>query len=156
VREIASEEDAVTFAIESRGRRAIVDPPNAMVSARVDTVSTSKAACDADPRQRGLLERHGLVNRNWFWTDSVRYTEAVIAIDQAITVLGNAIREPRAGSGARAGCAVSRRRGDAAAVSWLGEVSDRDPRRGLAGDGFPTIAARVILPRQLLHGGLAW
>lgn len=71
-----------------------MDPANATVSARVDRVSTSKAAFDAEPRQRALLERHALLDRDWFWTDSMRYTEAVIAIDRGITVLGSAIREP--------------------------------------------------------------
>lgn len=93
-RELAWEDRAVNFVLEARGQRVVIEPSHAKVSARYDFASTSKAAFDADPRQRGLLERHRLVQRDWFWTDWMRYEEAVIAVDQAITVMGAAVRVP--------------------------------------------------------------
>ena len=93
-RELASEQDAVQFILEDRDHRAVIDPVHARISAGFDHWSKSRAAFDADPVQRSLLERHALVYRDWFWTDSVRYREAIIEVDKPIAVVGIATREP--------------------------------------------------------------
>jgi hypothetical protein len=91
---LASEQEALPFVLEDRGSRAVIDPAHARISTAFDHVSESQAAFDASPRQRALLERHGLVYRNWFSTEKLRYAEAIIELDEALTVVGAGTREP--------------------------------------------------------------
>jgi len=93
LRRLATEQESVPFLLEDGTGRALIDPEHARFSCAFDHESESKAAFDASVRQRALLERHSLVRRNWFGTDAIRYREAVIAVDERITVLGAGTRE---------------------------------------------------------------
>ncbi len=92
--EIGTEQEAMTFLLEDSSGRAVIDPDHARFSVAFDHVSESKAAFDADPRQRAVLERLGLVHRDWFGTEHLLYREGVIEIDERISVLGAGVREP--------------------------------------------------------------
>jgi len=92
--ELASEQRAVRFILEDGDQRAVIDPVHARISAGFDRSSESRAAFDANPVQRALLDHHALVDRNWVWTDSVCYREAIIEVDEPIAVIGIGTREP--------------------------------------------------------------
>jgi hypothetical protein len=91
---LATEQEGLSFVLEDDTGRAMIDPAHARCSCAFDHESESKAAFDADPRQRALLERHSLVRRDWFQTQGIRYREAAITIDERIAVLGAGVREP--------------------------------------------------------------
>jgi len=92
--EIGTEQEAMTFLLEDATGRAVIDPDHARFSVGFDHVSESKAAFDADPRQRAVLERLRLVHRDWFGTERLLYREGVIEVDELISVLGAGVREP--------------------------------------------------------------
>ena len=92
--EIGTEQEAMTFLLEDSTGHAVIDPDHARFSVAFDHVSESKAAFDADPRQRAVLERLGLVHRDWFGTEHLLYREGIIATDERISVLGAGVREP--------------------------------------------------------------
>ena len=94
LRLLATEQEGIPFVLEDETGRAMIDPAHARCSCAFDHESESKAAFDADPRQRDLLERHSLVRRDWFGTQGIRYREAAITIDERIAVLGAGVREP--------------------------------------------------------------
>lgn len=91
---IGTEHDAMTFLLEDATARAVIDPDHAQISVGFDFMSESKAAFDAAPRQRAVLERLGLVRRDWFNTEHVQYREAIIEVDETIAVFGAGVREP--------------------------------------------------------------
>lgn len=92
--QVASEQRGVAFALEQDGRRAIIDPAYAQISAGFDHATRSKGAFDTTPEQRSVLERHHLVRRDWFMTSSLEYREAILEVDEVIAVVGAAVREP--------------------------------------------------------------
>jgi hypothetical protein len=94
LRELATEQDAVTFLLEDRGRRAVIDPTHATFSTGFDHESTSRAAADADIMQLTLLERHALATRSFFGIDALLYREAIVEVGERITVVGTGTREP--------------------------------------------------------------
>lgn len=94
LRTLASEQEGIPFVLEDETGRAMIDPAHARCSCAFDHETESKAAFDADPRQRELLERFSLVHRDWFQTQGIRYREAAITIDERICVLGAGTREP--------------------------------------------------------------
>jgi hypothetical protein len=57
-------------------------------------VSGSRGAFGASAKERALLERHALIRCDWFSTGRLRYCEAIIELDEAITVVGSGTREP--------------------------------------------------------------
>jgi hypothetical protein len=87
-RELATERDGIEFLIEDNGVRAVVDPGRARIASIPDHETTSMAAFDANPPQRALLERLHLIQRDWFNTRRLIYREAVLEVDEWITVLG--------------------------------------------------------------------
>jgi hypothetical protein len=92
---LARERRSVPFVLEDETGRAIVDPEHARVECDFDERTFSKAAFDADARQRALLDRFSLLERDWSKsTGGIRYTEAVIALDETITLIGKGVREP--------------------------------------------------------------
>ncbi|MEJ7603243.1 MAG: GIDE domain-containing protein [Kofleriaceae bacterium] len=91
---IATEQRSIPFLLEDATGRAVVDPEHARFLCAFDHGSQSKAAFDADPRQRALLGRFELVHRDWWNTTQLRYRESVIAVDEPITVVGMGVREP--------------------------------------------------------------
>jgi hypothetical protein len=94
LRELAAAQDGVTFSLVEDRAVAVIDPTDATISATFDHGSESAAYFDADAAQRGVLERLGLVKRDWFRTDRLRYREAIIAIDQLVEVVGTARSDP--------------------------------------------------------------
>jgi len=92
--EIGSEQEAMAFLLDDSTGRAVIDPDHARFSVGFDHVSESKAAFDADPRQRAVLDRFGLVHRDWFGTEHLIYREGVLELDERISVLGAGVREP--------------------------------------------------------------
>ncbi len=91
---LAGEQEGLPFVLEDRGRRAVIDPAHAQISTAFDHVTGSRALFDARPRERALLERYELVHRDWWQTDSLRYCEAIIEVDERLTVVGSGTREP--------------------------------------------------------------
>lgn len=91
---IGSEQEAMTFLLEDATGHAVIDPDHARISVAFDYVSESKAAFDADPKQRAILERLRLVRRDWFNTDLLQYREAILEVDETIAVFGAGVREP--------------------------------------------------------------
>jgi hypothetical protein len=85
---------AIPFVLVEGEHRAIIDPAYARFVARHDHVTESRAALDANPAQRALLEAHDLVNRPWFRRNRVRYSECVVAIHETVSIIGVGIREP--------------------------------------------------------------
>jgi len=95
VKELASTQDGVPFVLLVGEDGVVVDPTShSFVSAGFDHEESSKAAFDATPAQRRLLDAHDLIERDWFETKSMIYREAIIAIDERIAVYGAGIREP--------------------------------------------------------------
>jgi hypothetical protein len=91
---LAGEQEGLPFVLEDRGGRAVIDPAHARISTAFDHVTESRALFDAGPRERALLERYELVHRDWFQIDSLRYCEAIIEVDEPLTVVGSGTREP--------------------------------------------------------------
>ncbi len=91
---IGTEQEAMTFLLEDSTARAVIDPDHARISVAFDHVSESKAAFDADDRQRAVLERLGLIKRDWFMTQNLEYREAIIEIEERIAIHGAGVREP--------------------------------------------------------------
>lgn len=113
---LAHEHRGLPFVLEDETGRAIVDLEHARIECAFDQRSFSTAASDADPRQRALLDRFSLVERDWSRSiGGIRYHEAVIALDATITVIGRGVREPDpdgrplAERGYREGCATRMR-----------------------------------------------
>lgn len=92
--ELASEQDAIPFLLDDAEGVAVIDPAHATYSVRVDFTSASKAAFDATPAQRAVLERLDLIDIDWFNVPSLRYREAVIRPDETLSVVGAGVREP--------------------------------------------------------------
>jgi hypothetical protein len=91
---LASEQNFVPFVLEDRRHHAVIDPTDAWIEVRCDHATESKAYFDADSTQRALLQRYGLVDRNWFDTTSLRFAESIIGVDHVISVIGAGTREP--------------------------------------------------------------
>lgn len=93
-RVIGSEQEAITFVLEDETARAVIDPAHAKISVAFDFETESKAAFDADPRQRAVLERLWLIKRDWFRTDCLVYREGIIEADEQLAVFGAGVCEP--------------------------------------------------------------
>jgi hypothetical protein len=91
---LAREHRSLPFVLEDETGIAIVEPEHARIECAFDDRSFSTAAFDADARQRALLERFSLLHRDWSKSGGIRYTEALIAIDEPITIIGSGVREP--------------------------------------------------------------
>ncbi len=100
---LATSQDQVSFLLEDGAHHAVIDPTNARISCERDHRSTSKAAFDATPAQRELLERHNLMHQDWWNTASLEYLEGILAVDEPILVLGGGTREPDPGGMSVAG-----------------------------------------------------
>jgi hypothetical protein len=85
LRELATESDAIPFLLEADGYRVVIDPAHAQISAAFDHVVSSAEPTD---RSRALLARY-----RWEGGE-VFCREAILEADEAITVVGAAIREP--------------------------------------------------------------
>lgn len=94
VRELASERRGVPFALTDDGHRAIVEPEHATIRAAFDDIAECAGTFDAPPRERELLDHLGLVRRDWFWTQGLRFREAVLEVGERIAVTGAGTREP--------------------------------------------------------------
>ena len=92
--EIGAEHEGTSFQLDDDTAIAVINPAHARIDAAFDFVSESKAAFDADERQRALLERLDLVRRDWWNTDRLYYREAVLEADEQIALFGAAISEP--------------------------------------------------------------
>ncbi len=91
---IGTEDEGMTFLLEDETGCAVIDPAHAVFSVGFDHETRSKAAFDATPKQREILERLDLIRRNWILTDHLVYREAILEIDETIAVLGAGVREP--------------------------------------------------------------
>ena len=91
---LATEQSAIPFLLQDAGHRAAIDPAFAEIAAVYDYECASIGAYDADLRQRAVLGRHMLSHHAGIPGQQLRYRESVIAVDQAITVLGRGIAEP--------------------------------------------------------------
>ena len=91
---LASEQDAVAFLLDDHGHHAVVDPTAARVSSAFDEVVRITGDTAPTARAAAILARHRLLDGNWRFFTEVRLREAVIEVDEAITILGAGTREP--------------------------------------------------------------
>jgi hypothetical protein len=91
-RESFTEHNGVAFAIEDLSGRAIIEPANASVALPFDHQEEIRAPDRATPEQVALLARRPYSISDRF--GRLRVWEAVIAIDDRVTVVGAGTREP--------------------------------------------------------------
>jgi hypothetical protein len=98
---LASFDESVAFLLvqpntgdDNSLHRAVIDARNANVRGDRYHTTKSKAAFDATPAQRALLERENLIHRDWFQTTGLEYRESIISIGAQVTVVGEGVREP--------------------------------------------------------------
>ena len=94
--QLAEEQDGMTFVCEAGGHRAVCNPAHAKISAGVDFTQSLdlEAQYLMTERQRQLLVRNNLVGRRKLFVNSVRFREAILEVDETITVIGAGVREP--------------------------------------------------------------
>lgn len=94
---ITSEQEALPFAVETDdGHRAGVDPTCARISAGYDHTTTHKIhnAATLSERERALLLRLGVAEHRQLLLNGVRFREAILEVEETITVVGAGVREP--------------------------------------------------------------
>jgi hypothetical protein len=92
LRVLASEQEAVTFALEDDGHRAIVDAAHAHISVEIDHVTEASLTLQSD-RQAALLKQLKLYDRRVPFASSLRFREAILVVDERIAVYGCGVRE---------------------------------------------------------------
>lgn len=93
-RGLGTAHDVVPFMLrDDDGHRALVEPRNVRIFVIARRHQESAAAFDATNEQRALLERFGLVERNWFNTSRMKYHEAILVPGDRITLAGAGTRE---------------------------------------------------------------
>jgi hypothetical protein len=91
---LAAEQDAVAFVLDDGGHHAIVDPTAARISSAFDEVVRITADHPPTAGAAAILARHNLLDGNWRFFTEVRLREAILEIDERITILGAGTREP--------------------------------------------------------------
>ncbi len=98
---LATEQSTIPFVLHDAGHRAIIDPTFAELAVVYDFECSSVSSYDTDVRQKAILARHSRLHHGGTPGMSLRYREAAITVDQAITILGRGVRvpDPSAGDG---------------------------------------------------------
>jgi hypothetical protein len=86
--QISEEQEAIPFELDVEGVRALVDPADAWISSGFDHT----LAGVTDPRARDLCTRLALDHVSYDH-GSMRFREAVLAIDERIAIFGTGVRE---------------------------------------------------------------
>jgi hypothetical protein len=87
-------QEAIAFVLEDRDDRAIIDPLAAQVSCAFDHVVRVTTRERPTERALEILARRGIVEGNLRFFSELRVREAIVEIDEAISVLGSGTREP--------------------------------------------------------------
>lgn len=91
-RNIIDESHGVPFGIQDSSGRAIIDATGARLALDVDGTSQTRAFGDKTEVELAFLARHGLASSKS--NKKLRYSEAIIGVDEVIAVLGSGVREP--------------------------------------------------------------
>jgi len=94
VRVLGHEDERLPFTLVDGEARAVVDPKIATVSSAYDHVTRWRPRAPAPDAVEALLARLGLARHLWMGTSVVELSEAVLELDEAISVVGAAEREP--------------------------------------------------------------
>jgi hypothetical protein len=90
---LASFHDAIPFLLDDAGAHAVLDPVAAQVSCGFDHAVRLTSTDQPTRRVVDILDQH-LPDRDWRFFSEVRIREAIIEVDEAISVLGSGTREP--------------------------------------------------------------
>lgn len=93
-RPCVNERGGVSFALEDRTGRAIIDPSNAQLALdfdRMERVGYFDAVTDV---QRAILDRHGVRAEGLLFTKRLRFHEAAVEVGDEVAAIGAGIREP--------------------------------------------------------------
>lgn len=93
---ITSEQEAIDFVVEHDGHRAAVSPSCARISAGFDYISMHELETPHtfSDRERALLVRLGVDAHRQMLVSGVRIREAILEVDEHVTVVGGGVREP--------------------------------------------------------------
>jgi hypothetical protein len=91
---IIREEKSVAFAMADGTGRAIIDPANAQLALDFDHHGSSGMGDDPSEMEAELLAQHGESPQGSMFNRTLRYSEAVIGVDDEVAVLGAGVREP--------------------------------------------------------------
>jgi hypothetical protein len=92
VRVIHTAQGRAPFVLEDAGLQAVVEPRRAELSASFDHTTTLVPR--GDRLTRAKLDALGVTDRDWRHTRGLELDEAIIELDEAIAVIGSAMREP--------------------------------------------------------------
>lgn len=93
-RGLGTAHDVIPFLLrDDDGHRALVEPRNVRIFVLARRHQESAAVFDATKEQRELLQRFGLLERNWFNTSRMKYHEAILVPGDRITLAGAGTRE---------------------------------------------------------------
>ena len=93
-RACVNERRGVSFVLEDRTGRAIIDPSNAQLALDFDHMERLGYFDSATDVQRAILDRHGIRAEGVLFTKRLRFHEAVIAVGDNVAAIGAGIREP--------------------------------------------------------------
>ena len=90
---LVDEYRGVPFGIQDGSGRAIIDATKARLALDFDGTSQSRPFGDMSKSEveQAFLARHGVTGKRY---STLRYTEAIIGVDEAVAVLGAGVREP--------------------------------------------------------------
>jgi hypothetical protein len=89
---VVNESRGVPFGIQDSSGRAIIDATDARIALEFDGSSRMRAFGDKTEVERAFLARHGMVSI--MARGDLRYSEAIIGVDEVVAVLGAGVREP--------------------------------------------------------------
>ncbi len=92
-RTIIQEKRGVPFVLEDGSGRALIDPDRAEMALDFDRRSQSGTFDDPTPMESSYLRRHGETGAGLILNRSLRYEEAIIALDERLVALGTIRRE---------------------------------------------------------------
>jgi len=95
VTQVAHEHHGIPFLLLDRGTHAVIDPTLARISSAFDHTTKTKLR-DVDARQAALLERSVYYQPYGAGEQParLRFREAVLELDEMITIFGGGIAEP--------------------------------------------------------------
>jgi hypothetical protein len=93
-RDLISERREVTFAIEDRSGRAVINPVGASVALSFDWAKHVDGWDALTQEQESLLTRHGFLREGFLRPRTLRFYVGVIPIGHHVEVVGAGVREP--------------------------------------------------------------
>jgi E3 Ubiquitin ligase len=93
-RACVNERRGVSFALEDRTGRAIIDPSNAQLALHFDHIERLGYFDAPTDVQRAILDRHGIRAEGMLFTKRLRFHEALVEVGDDLAAIGAGIREP--------------------------------------------------------------